>query len=397
MEEDRYGKKFEVLRKKAEEALKDKKGLANNQALEIDELIYELEVHQIELEIQNEELEKTQIELEDSRRDYYELYDLAPVGYLTLDENGIIKKVNLLGAELLGKPRKYLINEAFIRFISPSSKETFHYHFQEVKKTQLKKRCQIKLISDKKIPFFLSLDTDAVMNENGNFKGFRTTLTDISERTKIENEMADSLNEKEMLLKEIHHRVKNNLQVISSLLNLQSEFVKDKNDQELFRESQTRAKSMALIHERLYQSTDLRRIDFSEYIQSLISDLYSTYGNNTESITLKMELEPIMLDINVAIPCGLIINELVSNVMKHAFPNDEKGELNIKFYSNDGNLILIIHDNGLGFPKDFDFKNTDSLGLKLVNTLVNQIDGQIELMKVKGTGFKIKFPEVKFD
>lgn len=210
---------------------------------------------------------------------------------------------------------------------------------------------------------------------------------------KIEN----SLKEKETLLKEIHHRVKNNLQVISSLLNLQSEHIKDKTDQEIFRESQTRARSMALIHERLYQSTDLRRIDFAEYIQTLISDLYRTYGGNPEVIKLKMDLEPIMVDINTAVPCGLIINEMVSNVMKHAFPNGMTGDLNIKFYLKDENLILIVRDNGIGFPQNIDFKNTESLGLSLVNTLIGQIDGEIEIMADNGSEFRITFPEVKFD
>lgn len=397
MVENKYGETFEDLRKKAEEVLKDKNGLPSNRALEIDELIHELEVHQIELEMQNEELVTTQMELENSRREYYELYDFAPVGYFTLDENVIIKRVNLLGAEILGKPRKYLINEALIRFISPSSKKTFHEHFQEVKRNQLKKRCQIKLISDNKIPFFLSLDTDAVLDEKGNFKGFRTTLTDISERKKMEGDIEDSLKEKELLLKEIHHRVKNNLQVISSLLNMQSRYIRNKTDKELFRESQTRAKSMALIHERLYQSTDLRRIDFGEYIQTLTYDLYHSYGGNPKFIKLNMALEPIMVDINTAVPCGLIVNELLSNVLKHAFPQGKTGDLTIKFYSNDGNLVLIVRDEGVGFPEDIDFRNTESLGLSLVNTLVGQIDGEIEIMVDHGTEFKITFPEVKFD
>lgn len=394
---ENYGEKFEDLREKAEKALQDKKGLPTNKALEIGELIHELEVHQIELEMQNEDLIKTQMDLENSRRDYYELYDFAPVGYFTLDENVIIKRVNLLGAEILGKPRKYLINEALIRFISPSSKKTFHDHFQEVKKTQLKKRCQIKLISNNKIPFFISLDTAAILDEKGKFKGFRTTLTDISERKKMEGEIGDSLKEKELLLKEIHHRVKNNLQVISSLLNMQSRYIKNKTDQELFRESQTRAKSMALIHERLYQSTDLRRIDFGEYIKTLTYDLYHSYGGNPNTIKLNIELEPIMVDINTAVPCGLIVNELLSNTLKHAFPNGRRGELNIKFYSKNKNLVLIVRDDGVGFPEDLNFRNTESLGLNLVNTLVGQINGEIEIMVDHGTEFKIKFPEVKFD
>lgn len=302
-----------------------------------------------------------------------------------------------MGAEILGKPRKYLINEALIRFISPSSKKTFHDHFQEVKKTQLKKRCQIKLISNNKIPFFISLDTAAILDEKGKFKGFRTTLTDISERKKMEGEIGDSLKEKELLLKEIHHRVKNNLQVISSLLNMQSRYIKNKTDQELFRESQTRAKSMALIHERLYQSTDLRRIDFGEYIKTLTYDLYHSYGGNPNTIKLNIELEPIMVDINTAVPCGLIVNELLSNTLKHAFPNGRRGELNIKFYSKNKNLVLIVRDDGVGFPEDLNFRNTESLGLNLVNTLVGQINGEIEIMVDHGTEFKIKFPEVKFD
>ncbi len=210
---------------------------------------------------------------------------------------------------------------------------------------------------------------------------------------RAEESIEESLKEKEMLLKEIHHRVKNNLAVISSLLSLQSDYIKDKDDLELFRESQTRAKSMALIHERLYQSEDLKRIDFSDYIKTLASDLFQTYSADPELIKLKMNLIPVMIDINNAIPLGLILNELVSNSMKYAFPGDKNGEINIKLESNDDKYILTVSDNGVGLPEGLDFQKTESLGLQLVNSLTNQIDGTIELDKTLGTKFIIKFQE----
>lgn len=192
MGKNNYGEKFEDLRKKAEKALIDKKGLPTNTAFEIDELIHELEVHQIELEIQNENLIKTQIELETSRMDYYELYDLAPVGYLTLDENGIIKRVNLVGSKILGKPRKNLINNAFIRFIEPSYKKIFQEHCLEVKKTSLKKQCQIELLSSNKNSLFVSLNTVVLLDQKGDLKEFRIILTDISDGKKAEKEIEES-------------------------------------------------------------------------------------------------------------------------------------------------------------------------------------------------------------
>lgn len=517
----KQGIRFEDLRMKAEEALVKKKGPSKKLALEIDELIHELEVHQIELEIQNENLIKTQILLEESRSDYVELYDYAPVGYFTFDKNWIIKRVNLTGYALLGTPRKFLINTAFVRYIEPSYRKIFHEHCQEVKESHEQNHCELELLSKEESPFFASLDSIMVLDKGEKFKEFRTIVTDITERKKAEKKIEESnnqlkatidaipdlmfevdeegrfydynapvmdelyvppeqflgkkvsevlpheaaskilealkkaaeqgkhhgtvykllfpdgtryfdlsiakkpipkskshliafahditqlkkaeqqtkqsLQEKETLLKEIHHRVKNNLQVISSLLSLQSHYIKDKTDQELFRESQTRARSMAIIHEHLYQSTDLRSIDFREYVQTLVGDLYHIYGCKPDTIQLKMDLEPVPVDINAAIPCGLIINELMSNAIKHAFPDDRTGEINIKFYQKDHKLILKVKDNGIGFPADIDLDNASSLGLRLVNTLVDQIDGEIEINSDKGTEITIIFPEVKFD
>lgn len=220
--------------------------------------------------------------------------------------------------------------------------------------------------------------------------------TEVTKRKKAESQIRTSLKEKEMLLKEIHHRVKNNLQIISSLLALQSEHIKEKWTLEMFKESQNRIKSMSFIHEQLYQSQDLANIDFNEYIQNITVNLFHSYGVNSDNISLKINAKDVSLSINKAIPCGLIINELVSNALKHAFAGVKKGEIRIDFHSDDDNkFILIVSDNGGGFPKDLDFRSVDSLGLRLVNTLTKQLKGTIELDRTHGTIFKITFADWK--
>jgi two-component sensor histidine kinase len=220
-------------------------------------------------------------------------------------------------------------------------------------------------------------------------------IRDITQRVNDEKKINESLEEKEMLLKEIHHRVKNNLMIISSLLNLESRYIKDKASKDIFKESQNRARSMALIHERFYQSTDLKRIDFGEYISSLATELFHTYESNPGLINLKINTENILLDINTTIPLGLIVNELITNSLKHAFPDNMKGKINIEFHPLDDHYEFTVIDNGIGFPEDIDFKNTDSLGLQMVTSLTDQIDGQIELDRNNGTKFNIKFKELK--
>lgn len=198
-----------------------------------------------------------------------------------------------------------------------------------------------------------------------------------------------------MLLKEIHHRVKNNLMIISSLLSLQSHYIKDKAALDVFKESQNRTKSMAMIHERLYQSTDLKKIDLGDYIRSLANDLYRTMISDPSRVKLDVDVEDLKIDINTVVPLGLIVNELVTNSMKHAFPGDESGHVNVELYHENGEIVLKIADNGIGFPKDLDYKNTSSLGLQLVNNLTSQIDGELELDRSQGTAFTLIFEEQK--
>ncbi len=217
--------------------------------------------------------------------------------------------------------------------------------------------------------------------------------TEITERVRAEERIKASLREKEVLLKEIHHRVKNNLQVISSLLYLQAKNIQGKEPPAMFQDSQSRVRAMALVHERLYQSQDLARVNFAEYVRSLANYLFRSYGVNTNVIRLKINVEDVFLGVDTAIPCGLIINELVSNSLKHAFPDGREGEIRIELRSDDGWCILVVSDDGVGFPRDVDFRNKQSLGLQLVDTLVNQLEGIIELDGSSGTAFEITLTE----
>jgi PAS domain S-box-containing protein len=221
-------------------------------------------------------------------------------------------------------------------------------------------------------------------------------IRDITDRRRAEEQIKASLREKEVLLKEIHHRVKNNLQVTSSLLKLQSGFIQDPQAREMFAESQNRIRSMALVHEKLYQSSDLSRIDFSDYIKSLTSLLFRSFGVDRERIALKIEGDHIFLSVETAVPCGLIVNELLSNCLKHAFPEGRAGEIAVGVYSREPAWCVInVKDNGVGLPKELDLEQTETLGLQLVRTLAGQLRAEVEVVREGGTEFRIRFMEVK--
>jgi two-component sensor histidine kinase len=196
-----------------------------------------------------------------------------------------------------------------------------------------------------------------------------------------------------VLLKEIHHRVKNNLQIISSLLNLQSDNIDLADPARTFRESQDRIRSMALIHEKLYRSGDVARIDFREYVESLTSGLYRSYFPGP-GVRIFADVENVSLDIDLAVSCGLIINELVSNALKYAFPDGRAGKIHVSLAGDGDSYTLTVSDDGVGLPPGLDFRDTPSLGLQLVNTLVGQLEGTIELDSAEGTRFKITFAEI---
>jgi PAS domain S-box-containing protein len=220
-------------------------------------------------------------------------------------------------------------------------------------------------------------------------------LQEIGERTRAEVLLKESLGEKEVLLQEIHHRVKNNLQIISSLIALQSRQIDEERMVAVLNDSQNRIRSMALIHEQLYHSADLARIDFAGYLRNLSNTLLRSYADSAAAVTLKVEAEPVLLRVGTAIPCGLIVNELVSNCLKHAFPQGTKGEIRIGLsHSPEDRYTLLVADNGCGLPEDLDFRNSPSLGLRLITNLAeSQLRGTLEIHSKPGVEVKIVFSD----
>ncbi|MFZ0441806.1 MAG: histidine kinase dimerization/phosphoacceptor domain -containing protein [Methanobacterium sp.] len=254
----------------------------------------------------------------------------------------------------------------------------------------------ISEVEEKNLGGYFVVTASPIKDDDGTVIGSIHIAHDITERKEIEKKLEKALEEKDMLMKETYHRVKNNLMVISSLLNLQSRYIKDKDTKNIFKESQNRAKSMAMIHEKLYRSGDLKNLNFTEYIENLSNDLYRTYTIDKSLVNLELDIEDIKLDVEISVPLGLILNELLTNSLKHAFPEGTGGVIKVDMHRYDGGYKLSVSDNGRGFPQDLDYRNTATLGMLIVNSLTEQIDGELSLDRSKGTKFTVKFKEKEY-
>ncbi|MDO8870684.1 MAG: PAS domain S-box protein [Methanobacteriaceae archaeon] len=327
--------------------------------------------------------------------DYYRtIFENTGSATVILEKDTIISRVNTGFETLTGYSREEIEGKkSFKDFLHPEElSKTLKYHQMRRNKIELAPKEYETIGFNKNGDLKYVVATIAIIP--GTDKSL-VSLMDITARKTAEEQIIKSLEEKDVLLKEIHHRVKNNLQIISSLLNLQSYHIKDPKDLEIFKESQIRVKSMALIHEQLYQSENLASINFAEYIKNITSQLFNSYSSPASNITLNLDLQDVNLEIETAIPCGLIINELVSNSLKHAFKNRNKGKISISLNQDSENVVLSISDDGVGF--DLEKMNiSDSLGLKLVKTLVKQLDGSLEIKSNEGSSFLISFNEAVY-
>lgn len=334
--------------------------------------------------------------LKESEDRYTILVDsLKDHAVLLVDPAGRILTWNAGAERILGYRAEEVLGELVSRFSSPEEHPTRNLQdlFKEVTRQSLFEEQGWRMRKDGS-PFWAEVVTTPFTNEKNLLIGFSQVLRDITRRKKIEDTLTASLREKEALLKEIHHRVKNNLQMISSLLRLQSENITDPSLQSIFLESQNRIRSMAIIHECLYQSPDLARMDFADYVEKLTENLVRTYSIHMGKMTLQLDVDKAPLSLDIAIPCGLILTELVSNALKYAYPDGRAGTISVKFrvLPKEG-YELTVADEGVGLAHPIDFESTESLGLRLVHILTEQLHGKIKVESGLGTRFTLTFKE----
>jgi len=308
-------------------------------------------------------------------------------------QDGYLKFVNQMAMEMTGYSGPELLSRPFPEFIHPDDREMVTDRYQKrIGGDTTQPRYAFRLLT--RAGDITWVEIGAMQIDWEGRPATLNFLTDITYRRKGEEVLQASLREKEVLLREIHHRVKNNMQVISSLFNLQAGKILNRECREMIREGQTRIRAMSLVHEKLYQSHDLSKIDLVVYIRSLALHLFHVYSIDSTRVVLETGLSEIFLDINSAVPCGLILNELISNSLKHAFPEGRKGTIRIEGRRGaDGAITLRVEDDGIGFPTDLDFRQAEGLGLQIANLLVGQLDGVIDLDRTKGTVFTITFRE----
>jgi PAS domain S-box-containing protein len=509
-----------ALEKAAKKAAQQPANLATPTPEGLQRTIHELEVHQIELEIQNEEMHRIQEDLETSRTRYFDLYDLAPTGYFTVTGEGLILEANLTVAKLLGVARGDLVNQPWSRFVFPEDQDVNYLEFKDLFETGEPREWEMRLNRTAAFAFWASVEATRVPHADGAF-ACRAVVSDISERIRVRQELVDAhrrntailesisdgfntfdrlwrctyvnptgakmfgkaagellgrtvwelwpqaldlpfgtafrgdagenvpvrveafysaplngwfevryypspegfslfftditqrrrieetrletvrvlesaVKEKTVLLQEIHHRVKNNLAVISGLLSMKADATGSEEAKEALKASQKRVHSMALIHEQLYGSSSLDRINFSDYARELVGALCATFCDESSRISIEMDVDPIEIGIERAVPCALILNELLTNAFKYAFPGGRNGKVRVALHECAPDLLeLSVEDDGIGLPAGFlADRNTQSLGLKIVGILTRQLEGSIEQQVSAGSRVVLRFMRV---
>lgn len=340
------------------------------------------------------ERKRSQEMIEMSEEKYRSLVEKTSLGIATVDPGGRFTYVNTALMNMTGYERDELTGNFFIDFLHPDDRERILCEFQTGAKNP-RDMFDIEFRFLHKNGNVVHLySTPTVYRYKDTILGFNSIILDITERKRAEEQIRSSLMEKEVLLKEIHHRVKNNFQIIISLINLQSNALKDPILTKMFNDSTNRIRAMALVHEKLYRSDDIAKIDFTSYLKTITEELHSSYATSLNNPNLHIEADEIHLGLDQAIPCGLIVNELITNALKYAFPERNKnGDIRITLRHSDENQVtLIVSDNGIGLPENIDINTAPSLGLQLVSVLIKQIHGTYSINRSGGTSWIMTFP-----
>jgi PAS domain S-box-containing protein len=366
-----------------------------SKSIDVSSVLEGVRRHELELEAEALELRRALAEAEASKTRYFDLYDLAPVGYLTLSQYGLILEMNLKAAALFGVNRADWNDRNFKFFIASQDQDVYYHSQKLLAETGAPQRCELRMFRNSGL-FWAHL-VMASDKENG-ARVCRIVFADINDRktAQLEREQNEIrlqrlLTENNTQTKEMYHRVKNNLQVISSLLRMQGELLNDQRAAAALKECHQRIMSMALIHERLSGNERMDEIDFGEFTQTLVSELFSSYGYS-DRITCRLNISAVVLNADQAIPCGLVVNELVTNALKYAYPDGQSGEVRVDLRETAGLVELVVSDQGVGLPPELDWRNSESVGLPIVDVLAKQIGGKLTLSSSKGTSFRVEFP-----
>jgi PAS domain S-box-containing protein len=367
------------------------------------ELIHELRVHQVELEMQNEELIRTRLNLEESCNRYIDLYDRAPVGYLTTNEKGLIVKANLTAATLLNMDRTTLIKKPITRFIEPGDQNLYSLHVKALAATKQQQSLELRMLRHGASSFWAGIilvpSPEYERDGAGEGTGCNLIVIDITERKAREEKLELMFKENGMLLSEIHHRVRNNLQMVLSAMERERRKEPDERVQVALIRTESRLATISFVFDRVYQSKNVTSVRFLKVIQSIISRLSELYSPDKQRITIKVLVQDVELGIDLAIPLALIANELVSNAIQHAFTGGRSGQISISACEKRDNIIFAVLDNGAGFPAGVVPEEAISTGFTQVRLLAGQIHGTLRHeTSAKGTSWVMTVPrEAKSD
>lgn len=322
-------------------------------------------------------------------------FDRIPVAMVVVNQQGMITRTNRLadttfgyaGGELLGQPVEVLVPERY-RHHHPGYRQGFQ---KNATARPMGAGRDLSGLRKDGSEFPVEIGINPV--DTGEGPMTLSVILDLSERKQHEQRMQEALREKELLLEEVHHRVKNNLQVIHSLLDLQMLKLRDPELLVMLRDSQNRIRSMSMIHQTLYQSHDFARVDFQRFLGDLLPSLMDSYGTQAGRVAMEVDAHEVRLPINEAIPCGLIVNELVSNALKHGFPSQRQGVIRVDLrHDGQGQVELAIGNDGVDIPADQDLQRSGSLGLQLVRLLARQLNGQLDIRRESPVRFTLRFP-----
>ena len=333
--------------------------------------------------------------LRKSEERFRQVVESAPYAMVMISQAGTIEMVNAQAERVFGFPREEMLGQP-IEMLVPERFRGHHPYPHRSFFDDPRSRATIAgrdLYGLKKdgSEFPVEIALNPIETDDGTM--MLSSIVDISDRKHKEESLQAALREKDVLLGEIHHRVKNNLQIVHSLLDLQSSNITDIVALGLMRESQNRIRSMALIHQTLYESKDFARVDFGNFLETLVPALIASYAVGLPHFKLAIDAPEVLIPINAAIPCGLVVNELVSIALKHAFPHGREGAITIRLAPENGSqVLLIVSDDGVGIPEDFDIEGATTLGLQLVTLLVDQLAGELDIQRANPTRFSVRFP-----